>query len=475
MKEEEGTLIDEAIWNSEEEEIASLVRGIDRKRIVDLVKRTQYLQRQVFAGFRPDHIPWKWAPTLLARDACGDANKVAILFQLWEDSNKELIGQVAQLHIENLREGVADLLARQGPESRERILWAIRLDDRPKVQQALKQGLAEELRSPTSPLMSYVQTRILAQELESTREELSGIKVQLRTAQEDSSNLRRLTQRKSEQIVELQSRLENVSTRKQELEGIIAELELQAQRSQNTIVDLEQQLEDKLASITELRRSVQDLKSTLRAQAEKEQADEILLALEEERREAAGVRLQLQKAEQRQKKLLLQRDELETQIAEAKQNLERMQHDKEVIIEEKRILHDQVQQLREDLEAVQAGRSRQVSDQVLAAIRSEPPEERWQSAQSEIRRYIFDLVAFLDQEELGTEVDKIALWNKWVEKETNLVYEMLTTLAEYSEQKKLPQLSEIESAQQILTLRWYLLEFTRQAVQTAELQSLLPE
>lgn len=105
------------------EDLERLVRGVDRHWVTYLVRNTPYLLKNVFRGFRPDHLPWASVPTRLARDAGNDAMRRGALLYLWTCSNAELQGRVgAEVRPEFFEADVTALLARIGVGRRER-LW----------------------------------------------------------------------------------------------------------------------------------------------------------------------------------------------------------------------------------------------------------------------------------------------------------------------------------------------------------------
>jgi len=469
MPEETSPPVQTLNWELSETDIVELIRGIDRKYIVELVKRSKYLQRRVFAGFRPTHLPWKQVPTRLARDASSDPNKLETLLNVWRESNRDLLEEVSALSTRNLREGVVELLIRRGVENRGRILWALRLDSRPEVQEALKQGLAQELSGETPALISRAQRTLLAEALETARKQLAEAEAKSHSIQAELDDLRRLVQHKIEQVETWRACYETAIAEQEQLRTRIAELEAQHQADQDTITELQRQLEDERAAAQELRRSVADLKATLRAQAEERGTDEALLELEEERKTSARLRLKVEKLEQRLENAYIKRDEALEQVESLRRELKRVQYDKGVIIEEKRRLQAQVEELQAELKELRTQHDEQAYERVLAVIPIADLESAWLNARQAIREYIHSVLSVL-RAEGGTQakVDKVALWQEWVEREVSLVKDVLAALDAYPEKKVLPDQTQLQEAQKLLALRWYLLEYTRQAIRHAE-------
>jgi hypothetical protein len=127
-------------------DLARFVRCISHREIETLVKRTKYLQRHVFPGFRPNHLPWSLVPTLLARDATGKPVAVDKLLDLWLAEHGWLCGKVAEAVVpESAEEDTARLLAALGEKQREPLFCALFLDMRPELQEMLAAGLRAAL------------------------------------------------------------------------------------------------------------------------------------------------------------------------------------------------------------------------------------------------------------------------------------------------------------------------------------------
>jgi hypothetical protein len=73
------------------------------------------------------------------------------------------------------------------------------------------------------------------------------------------------------------------------------------------------------------------------------------------------------------------------------------------------------------------------------------------------------------QTQLG--IDKKELWRDWLERELALVEEGLAALDTYPETGGWFDTAVFNQAQELLALRWYLLEYTKQAIQRVEMTS----
>lgn len=455
-----------------EADIAELVQGIDREHIVRLVKQQEYLQRRVFAGFRPTHLPWRQVPKKLAQDAAGHPDRVDHLFNLWIHSNQDLLDEVSHLSVENLREGVVELLVRRGLEERKQILWALYIDRRPEVEQALEDGLERELVEEASVLISQAEANILAEALEIARERLAEAEAGRNVAEAEVEKLQRLAQRRADEIQRRRASYDVVAAEKTQLEEEVATLKEQRRSDQQTIMNLQRQLAEEQERVQELRRSVKDLRSSLQAQSEDRDLDEALLELEEERQNSARLRLKVESLTHDLRQAYEKRDGVRQKVESLEQEVQRLNHDKRVIIEEKRRLQERMEGLQTQVKNLRMRQSEQASERLMAAIPIEDLESAWQQAREDVRDHIHRVRAVLGTDPQSTvALDKNALWQDLVGRELSLVGEGLADLDTYPETGKLPETVTFRKAQKLLALRWYLLEYTRQAVQYAEMTS----
>ncbi len=454
--------------NVTSEELEALVAGIDRTRIVDLVKHSRYL-KQMFRGFRPSRLPWSQVPARLARDAENNPGRFEALVGMWIESNNELLDEIVDISTDRLREELAELLARYGVESRLQILWALRFDGREKVQEALEAGLTEEIKDETSRLLSQAEQHTLALALETSRARVSELQSQLSEAESILKEANRLLRRKNEQIELGQAEVERLQEERQRLESQIDE---QARGLEAFAVEQSQTQEllaDERAKTEELRRSMRDLKETLRVQMASSRQEETqqklnaaLLSLEEERKASAELRLRLGKVEQKLEEAYAKRDLEQARSSDLVQQIERLAYDKDVIIEEKRQLIERVEDLQEQLRRARAHLQDRAVSETLARLPWKELDGRWSEEREEMRDQLRDLVSTVQRLDDAAFVPagKWESWEKWVEVEMGLLQDILTSLEQVEEDS----LVRLKQAQELLALRWYLLECTRQAI-----------
>jgi len=459
-----------APWDMTEDEIVVLVSGIERRRIAELVKHSSHLQQRVFRGFRPSRLPWNRVPTRLARDAYDHPDRVETLIALWIKSNQDLLDEVENIPPDRIREGVAELLARRGVESKLQLLWALRLDDREEVQQALEDGLADEITAETSELLSQVQRSVLVMALEAAQTQVAELQKKLVEAEDICEDNRRLLLHKNEQLGASRGRVTELETDREHLLARVAEQAGDQKKLEAELLAVQQQLTEEQAVSAELRQSIRDLKATLQAQIEssrqeetQQRLNEALLALEEERKETAGLRLKVGKLEQHLENVHAKRDEEQDRNETLAQQLQRLGHDKEVIIEEKRKLTRKLEGLQSELDRARRQLRDQAVHETLEVLPLSGLDDLWSEARETIRDYLHALMGSLklENETPSSGADKWDLWSQWLEREASLVRDVLTTL---DGGIHFDSMNSLENAQQLLTLRWYLLEYTRQAM-----------
>jgi myosin heavy subunit len=466
--------------NLTEDEIAALVSGIERPQIVELVKHSSHLQQHIFRGFRPSRLPWDQVPARLAHYAYGDSGRLKTLIALWVASNGDLLDEVKAISPDQVREGVAELLARRGIQSKLQVLWALRLDDREEVRQALEAGLADEITAETSELLSRAQSNVLIVALENAQAQVAELRERLAEAESARDDSRRLLQRKNEQLEAAQAEIAGLQ---EERSGLVARVDEQVQvqgRLEAELLAIQQQLAEEQAANAELRKSVHDLKDTLRAQVESSRQEETqqrlndaLLALEAERKESASLRLKVNKLEQRLESAYARQDEEHQRSETLTQQLQRLERAKEVVIEEKRKLTRELEVLQGELDSIRRQSQDQAVHGVLETLPLSELDARWLEERQATRDYLHALMrsSSVHGEMPSLGADRWKLWSQWLEREASLVHD---ALGASGTDAHLDNVRNLEHAQQLLALRWYLLEYTRQAMLLADQEHSFP-
>ena len=146
-----------------------------------------------------------------------------------------------------------------------------------------------------------------------------------------------------------------------------------------------------------------------------------------------------------------------------------------MIINEKRRLKTQLERLQIELKDLRVQRDERAYEHILSAMPIADLDSTWLDARTTIREHIHSVLSTLRAEgEVQVKVDKATLWREWVEREVVLVKDVLAALDVYPETQTLPDQAKLQEAQRLLALRWYLLEYTRQAIRYAEQQIAFP-
>jgi chromosome segregation ATPase len=458
-----------------EADIADLVQGITKEQVVDLVKRENYLSQQLFRGFRPDHLPWATVPDKFAQDAVGNVQKVSALVKRWLECNQELINKLASIPANRLRDELISLFIEQGVEKRPQILWALRLDERLEIHEALTQGLAQELADETSQLMLLIQTarNAINKAVEPVQHKLVQTVIERDEARAGVVKLKRIYEATKAQAEKWQTDCATAVAKQGQLHEQLAELQVQKQVDQEAMAQLQQQLEYEQAEARELRQSISSLRATLHQQAEAaEGRDDILLELEAERKSSSTLRLENKKLEQKLVEAYEKRDDALSHMEELEAQRAQAHHDKEVIINQKRDVQARLDKIVEELETTRTQRGQETIQQLSEIVLPEEVECAWLTARQEVNQQLHAMLAVLTMSETEPEADKLSQWQAWLDKEISLVTETLQALATYAETKQLPGRKSVESAQSLLTVRWYLLEHIRRAILHLEEQTL---
>lgn len=456
-------------------EIMALVRGISKGQLVDLVKRDKYLQQEVFHGFRPDHLPWHLVPERFARDAMVNSQRMSVLIKLWLECNQELITKTGRIPADKLREEIIVLLIEQGIEKRDQILWALRLDERSEIREALAEGLEQELSAESSQLILLIQTVQTAvyKAIEPVQHKLTETFAQRDEAVAAIDKLRRIYEATKVQAEKWQADCATAVAKQEQLNEQLAELQAQKQVDQEAVAQLQQQLEYEQAEARELRQSISSLKATLHQQAKlAEGRDDILLELEAERKSSSSLRLENKKIEQKLVEAYEKRDDALSHMEELEAQWAQAHHDKEVIIKQKRDVQARLDKIVEELETTRTHRGQEAIQQLSEIALPEEVESAWLTARQEVHQQLQAMLAVLAMSETEPEADKLSQWQRWIDKEILLVTETLQALATNAETKQLPRRKSVESAQSLLTVRWYLLEHIRRAILHLEEQTL---
>ena len=254
--------------NAPLDDLERLVRGIDPTYIIDLVKHSKHLQQKVFPGYRPDHLPWDRVPSKIAKDIQAHPEAMGSILNKWQLSNSHIYELVKQeVHIETIEEDVVKILMGldQFEKKRDKVFWALLLDEREEIQSTLTNGLREALINEDSALLIKVERFRLKTELEKAKQDIINLKVvrdQLKARNQDIPSLQSDIQRLNETIKQLEAQHRSeISRRDKTLEEIKSERDKAEQELdiiQQEIGKLRTELESEQSRNVEIQRSMEN-------------------------------------------------------------------------------------------------------------------------------------------------------------------------------------------------------------------------
>src|SRR5258708_2150844 len=458
----------ETIINSTSlEDLERLVKGIDHKQITELVKHNKHLQQQVFPGFRPTNLPWDRVPTKLSRDAQNHPEAIRALLKLWQISNSDLSERVKhEIHVESIEDDVARLLASLEHHGKDRLIWALLLDEREEIQSALTSGLRNALISESSTLMARAERYRLASQLEKANQEIGNLKDQLSKLEDRN----RLLNHKAGQVDDLQNKAQKLEEEREQQKQKEAQFEkeirqltatLQGEKSerdtlQNTVEQLQVLLDQERTRNKDLQASFDvAIASQDESGSEvKQRLDETLKLLEGQRGENASLQQKLNKAERDKVTAYEKRDEEWGRREHVETRLKKLEIDKNVLIKQRREEHKKLDQLTEEFYQACQMLAAKEEEQKSLLLLSEL-DEPWNRTIEILANHL--TLSLPDQETVNRSVqfdEKWANWQAWQQLESTWVRSILGIPVSAS----IEDLANAERAQKLLALRWYLLE-----------------
>jgi hypothetical protein len=435
-----GEYAENVLQTASESDLECLVRGIKRDAIIDLVKRNQHLQQTVFHGFRATHLPWDRVPSKLARDARALEQR-RFLLGLWLIFNKEICEHVSQdIHIETLEDDIAKLLATTSSIDPDRLYWALLLDEREEIQRGLKtQHLLQALLNPTSDLRIRVG---FMQQLEAAKLEIASLHERIEGLESENDSA-------TQKIAKLE---------KQRVDLLQEQAFLQIQN--NEMQQRAERLHEQISSL-------QEANKLLQAEIDQLQS----LSQNQDQKSEEETCLKLLKLKNEVEIAYTKRDEERKHGADLEAQVAKLKYDKETLIHQKRVVQSQLEQTKKQLwEAQQVGQANGSQAQQQSLRLDSVELQTRKSASTEMGRfdalwleavetlkYRFSLEEGTSSQVPSPVLDRWSDWRHWQYIEQLLVRPLLDSPFPLSQDK----LSELDRAQKLLVLRWYLLEWMR--------------
>ena len=422
MEEDIKVISDFSQFVSSLDNLNLLSQGISQKCIVTMVKRLPAL-KVLFKGFRPGHLPWHRVPTTLAQYAHNDHKKTGMLVSHWFHTreNFELHNLVIEkIASPNLRQSIIGILAEVGVERRNALLCALLLDARTEVREAITDEVRNELLDEKSELVSEAQAHW--QKLEQERE----IECRLKDS--------------VDRIMEAQSQLDERARQLEELQTRFDELQQSSNQTKKALLDTEIAREDAFQQ----KESWKSVAAEAQSNAQDAEADFHRLKLHN-----ADLQSQLQDFA----KVKARVGELESAQIAIEGQKRHAEHSHRHLEKE----HAKTQRLLED-------ERKHPRHSVSLALLDDSWRETLTSLASHLRAHLVIEVSPADttsSEEISQQNQRAKDWQEWQTLETSFARHLLEDGFDF--EVAFPDiledcLNESGRAQQLLSLRWYLIE-----------------
>ncbi len=467
------------------DDIERLLTCIDHKDTLVKLRNMKCLEQPVFKGFSTlegQIRNWNIISKRLARHAQDCEPTLNTLVSIWLQKHFPFYEQLASdIHIESIEVDVIKQHAKLGRDStaRDLVLCALYMDTREEIQLSLTNGLREGLIDSSSPLNAKIELTILQTELQRANKDNGDLKAEQDRLNAHVASLQTAFQELREQAETQRAELLDAQNR----QGIIEKQrdsvaqekdELQSEREQGLLRNIElQRFVDELKvslkvvianhneTEAELRYQLSEAQQVIeREQKAKTDLSHSLVSLKitiQEAEDWQNTALKVQNEEQvrridTEKKLKLVSDDL--------RNANKTLLDKEQsivkLIGEKQQLQQQLTQLEADLQEAfrmitEKEQELQTSTQLLQF------DENWDIAIHKIAQQInLNLPIHASLHHIVQAEDKWNDWQNWQQQERIFVHSLLSLQKPSS-----TGLSNAESAQKLLAIRWYLLEWIR--------------
>jgi len=438
------------------EDIERLIRGIDRKLIIDLVRHDKSLQ-QNFSGFRPNSIyQLPNVSTRLARGIHGNKKKINRLMVLWRMTNKSLSEKVTQeVNIETIKDDVVNLFDSENENQsrlahkRDLILWALLFDKRKEIQTEIANGLKDALVDESSWLMAKVNYKWMKKELEKAHGEILDLKSKIEESKAKDQHLKD----ESERANKLQDEYQQLQDLQKNLKLELKETTQQKDIASQKIKELQNELVQEKKLYREQKKLLNEKENTFKKAIEEnaELKKEVVLYREQKKL--------LNEKENTLKKAIEENPELKKKIVKIEKDLENAIAEWEKESEHAKSLIDQLEKAKAELnESKKFPKNAQAKQNTM--LPSAELDKAWYGALNKLTTHLRSIT--LEPKDINGAIqsnERWIDWQKWQKMETEFVKPVLE--ASNSASASEAELANTEHAQRLLMLRWYLLEWTK--------------
>jgi DNA repair exonuclease SbcCD ATPase subunit len=396
------SLTDEVDIPTERDALNSLVQMLSERGVRQIRKNHKWAQ---FSGFRADTVNPVVRQRLTATVEKGSQRRKALVFY-WLADHRDLLKQIEEsVDAESIRDDVLNLLS-DGAKPDE-IAWALRFSTREEIREAVDERLWDELHDEESTLLAQHSLRRLEkkyEELENQNDELqqenSTLEERVKQLDDELSTAESGLDEQSREIDQLKGEIESLRDEKGDLE---AELDNRKQALENAKGELEQKREE----TRKVKRKLSDVQRKMSKELESI-ADVLGVPdLPDDHDEVSGVIVN---------------------------HIEKLQ-------EECRSLESTVENLERELDRLAPA---------LPHIRRE-----WTNTVETFRQEVdAQLESVEETSDSHTPEDD---WSDWLSRERSTISDILDNLEQPSDHN----LEATKNIQDLLRLRWYLLEWIR--------------
>jgi len=378
--------------------LAPLIRDISTQKLKNFRKRNTWTQKGPLSGFRANTVN-DFVRRSLAKLASHHTERRKSLFWLWLIDHQSLLKRIeSEVSDDSLR---ADVLALLDDFGRNQVAWALRFDERESIQQALEAGLWEELQDDESPLVAQHSLRNLKEEYNNLLEDKEELEDTIENLNDELTDLRSTNTNQEGEIDRLKSEVNSLEQEK----GTIKQERNELNQALKTVDEnLEKQKREKKKAKNRLSKLQQEIREVLTFIADVLD----LSSIPEEDSTAAA----------------------------------------DLVIEQIRELQETCSELSTSVEELEQERN-----QLAPAL---PQVKRaWQRRLDSFCQEVDKQLGTLD-DDLGAHTP-VEDWKHWLSRERSLALSLLNEIEAPSEQ----HLADLKTIQNLLKLRWYLLEWIR--------------
>lgn len=355
--------------------------------------------------------PSDFARRQIIMQASNHAKRCSYLAKIWITDHADLLTYMqANVEPDSLREDLATLFQEHEAKPEE-ISLALRFDARESIR-AASEELSSELLNEMSPLRAQYTIQQLREENETLRSEKSD---------------------HAEEVEELQAKISDLESTRKKLRGTREELKHKAEH-------LEQKLADRNDEIQTVRDKLQTARSTVKTRTEeRDSAQQEVESLKND------LRLTKQTLESAREETNTARDAVGRVLdLDASPEPDQIASAIQSALDEVRRENDS---LREDVERLRAERN-----QLAPAL--DQIDEAWEDALDALSNRV---AHELETAQHDASVEPSYDWKEWMTQEQSLITSLLSSMEDASEDN----LSDARELQDLLQLRWYLLEWIK--------------